>query len=95
MIGFRAAAKGSGDGKYHAYQYRCGDDNEQSYKNLIALSCHHVLFPCQCPSQAAVLCEHLQIIHFARNFRLGHTVEELPQTRLGAGTHFRGRAHGH
>src|SRR6202790_5493910 len=52
-------------------------------------------FLCLCPSQAAVLCEHLQIIHFARDFRLGHAVQKLPQTRLRACPHFRGRANGH
>src|SRR5580692_11521657 len=52
-------------------------------------------FPCWCSSQAAVLREHLQIIHFARHFRLGHAVQELAYARLRAGAHFRGGADGH
>src|SRR5271154_6651972 len=52
-------------------------------------------FPCWRSSQAAVLREHLQIIHFAGDFWFGHAVQKLPQARLSARAHFRGGADGH
>ena len=45
MIGLRAAAEDTRDGGDHTDQNRSSGNNEKSHKNLVALPCHHVLFP--------------------------------------------------
>src|SRR5580693_9712976 len=45
-------------------------------------------------SQTAALREHLQIIQFVRDFRLGYTIQKLPHARLRARAHLRRRPHG-
>src|SRR5713101_6246000 len=53
------------------------------------------LFPRRSTARAVIFRQHLQIVQFLRNFRLGNTVQELPHPRLRARAHFFRGTDGH